>query len=77
VTAARVAVTGLGPRAVRLTSVEKALVGQGASAASASAAAAKAADGLELYDDAKGSAAYKANLARVFTARALSAALGA
>lgn len=71
VTGARVAMTGLGPKAVRLTAVESALT-SGASAADASA---KAADGLSFTDDAGGSAAYKANLARVFTRRALTRAI--
>lgn len=71
VTAARVAMTGLGPRPMRLAGVEAALAG----GADASSAAARASDGLVLVDDARGSAAYKANLARVFTARALAEAM--
>jgi carbon-monoxide dehydrogenase medium subunit len=71
VTAARVAMTGLGPRPLRLSGVETALAG----GADAAAAAARASENLVFVDDARGSAAYKANLARVFTARALTAAM--
>ena len=71
VSAARVAMTGLGPRAMRLTAVENALT----SGASIADAAAKASDGLVFVDDAAGSAAYKANLARVYAARALTRAM--
>lgn len=75
--AARVGMTGLGPRALRLAGVEGALTGQPATAATLDAAAARAADGLVFVDDAKGSAAYKANLARVHARRALGRALAA
>lgn len=71
VTAARVAMTGLVPRATRLVGVEAALSG----GASVEVAAAKAIDGMTYTDDAAGSAAYKANLASVFTRRALARAL--
>jgi carbon-monoxide dehydrogenase medium subunit len=73
VAAARVALTGLLPKATRLTSVESALAGR--PVGDAPAAAERAADGLEVFDDARGTAAYKANLARVFTARALERAI--
>ena len=76
VTAASVAMTGLSSKATRLTAVETALVGQAANAASAGTAARVAGKGLELYDDARGSAAYKANLATVHATRALTSALG-
>lgn len=71
VSAARVAMTGLGPRAMRLSAVEAALV----SGADAANAASKAADGIVFIDDARGSAAYKANLAQVFTRRAITRAM--
>lgn len=77
VAAARVAMTGLGPKAMRLSAVEAALTGQPATAATLDAAAARAADGLVFVDDSKGSAAYKANLARVHARRALGRALTA
>lgn len=77
IAAARVGMTGLGPKAMRLTAVEGALAGKPATAATVAAAAAHAADGLVFVDDAKGSAAYKGNLARVYTRRALTRALAA
>lgn len=73
--AARVGMTGLGPKAMRLTSVEQALVGQPASTATGEAAASHAADGLVFVDDSKGSAEYKANLARVYARRAVTRAI--
>ena len=75
--AARIGMTGLGPKAMRLTAVEAALAGKPATAATVAAAAAHAADGLVFVDDSRGSAAYKANLATVFTRRALTRALAA
>jgi aerobic carbon-monoxide dehydrogenase medium subunit len=75
VKAARVAMTGASSRAIRLTAVEAALVGKSANAASAAAAAQSTTAGLNLYDDARGSAAYKANLATVYVARAVSTAV--
>jgi carbon-monoxide dehydrogenase medium subunit len=70
---ARVAVTGAGPKAVRLSGVEAALAGQPTSAIEA--AAAKAADGLDLNGDIHASEEYRAHLVRVFTRRALEAAV--
>jgi carbon-monoxide dehydrogenase medium subunit len=75
VTAARVAMTGLSLRAMRLAAVEAALIGKAADAASAAAAAQSTNAGFELYDDARGSAAYKSNLAAVYVARAVSTAI--
>lgn len=75
VTAARLAITGVSLRAMRLPTVEAALIGKTANAASATAAAQSTSAGLELYDDARGSAAYKANLAAVYVARAVSTAI--
>src|SRR5512143_983485 len=66
VIAARVAMTGVSARAMRLAAVETALIGKPANAASAAAAAQSTGAGLDLYDDARGSAAYKANLAAVY-----------
>lgn len=77
IVAGRVGMTGLGPKAMRLTAVEEALAGKPATAATVAAAASHAADGMVFVDDAKGSAPYKANLARVHTRRALSRALAA
>jgi aerobic carbon-monoxide dehydrogenase medium subunit len=73
---ARVAITGLGPKVTRAAAVEQALTGESADPAALEAAAAHAADGLELRPDLIGSADYKANLARVYTSRALRRALG-
>lgn len=75
VTAARVAITGLAGQATRLTSVETALAGHAADASAIAAASAPAGAGLDLFDDARGTAAYKANLAAIHTARALTSAV--
>lgn len=77
ITSARVGMTGLGPKAMRLSAVESALTGKPATAATVDAAAAHAADGLVFVDDSRGSAAYKSNLARVFARRAAARALAA
>ncbi|MFI6101833.1 FAD binding domain-containing protein [Lentzea sp. NPDC051213] len=65
ITAARVGLTNVGAGPVRATEVEEALVGQPATAESISAAALRASTGD----------AYKDNLARVLTGRALTAAV--
>jgi carbon-monoxide dehydrogenase medium subunit len=70
---ARIGVTGVGPKAYRAESVEQALVGKGAEAASD--AASTAADGIDCNDDIHASAEYRAHLARVFTRRAIEAAI--
>jgi len=77
ITAARIGMTGLGPNPMRLTGVESALTGQPATAAAAATAAAQAATATSFADDARGSAAFKANLAVVHTRRALLRALKA
>ncbi|MFN8571543.1 MAG: xanthine dehydrogenase family protein subunit M [Gemmatimonadaceae bacterium] len=76
VTAARVAMTGMGPKAMRLSGVESALNGQPATEAGAKSATADAAKGLDLYDDARGSASYKAALVSIHSARAIVTAIG-
>ncbi|MDR7393155.1 MAG: xanthine dehydrogenase family protein subunit M [Armatimonadota bacterium] len=68
---ARVAVTGAGPKAVRLTKVEQALVGKRLEEATVAEAARLASDGLEASDDLYASAEYKRHLAVVYTKRAL------
>lgn len=68
---ARVAVTGAGPKAVRLTKVEQALVGKRLEEAAVAEAARLASDGLEASDDLYASAEYKRHLAVVYTKRAL------
>lgn len=75
VSAVRVAIIGLSSMATRLTAVEAALVGQPASEAAVATAASAASLGLDLYDDAQGSAAYKAHLVTVYAARALTQAV--
>lgn len=72
---ARVAVTGVGPKAYRATGVEQALAGQPASAEAIAQAAQHAADGVEPLSDIHASAEYRAHLARVFARRAVSAAV--
>jgi carbon-monoxide dehydrogenase medium subunit len=66
----RIAITGLGSKATRAASVEQALLGKSDPAA-VKAAAARAADGIELRADLTGSAAYKAQLAAVYTEKAV------
>ena len=66
----RIAITGLGSKVTRATGVERALQGKAADPAAIKSAAARAAEGLELRADLSGSAAYKAQLAAVYTERA-------
>lgn len=73
---ARVAVTGVGPKAYRATGVEEALKGQPANLDSYTKAAEKAADGQDPLSDIHASAEYRAHLARVYTRRALEQAAG-
>jgi carbon-monoxide dehydrogenase medium subunit len=68
---ARVAVTGVGPKAYRATGVEAALKGQPATAETFAKAAERAADGQDPLDDLHASSEYRAHLARVYTRRAL------
>ncbi len=68
---ARVAITGAGPKAVRLGKVEGALVGRNLDEATVAEAAKLAAEGLEATDDLYASAEYKRHLATVYTKRAL------
>nr|BAL55818.1 molybdopterin dehydrogenase FAD-binding protein [uncultured prokaryote] len=68
---ARVAVTGAGPKAVRLAKVEQALAGRRPDEAAVAEAAKLASDGLEATDDLYASAEYKRHLAVVYTKRAL------
>jgi len=74
ITSARVAVTGAGTHAVRLTAVEQALAGQAATAAACEAAAGKATLD-DVNADMHGSADYRKAMLPVFTRRALAAAL--
>ncbi|MFC4854295.1 FAD binding domain-containing protein [Actinophytocola glycyrrhizae] len=74
---ARVALTNMGATPVRATSVEQALVGRPATAASIRDAAAHAAEGTAPPSNADADADYRRHLARVLTSRAVSAAVGA
>jgi len=72
---ARVGITGLGPKAYRATAVESALTGKTLDAKTIGAAAAHAADGIDAMADIHASADFRAELARVYTRRALEQAL--
>lgn len=72
---ARVGITGLGPKAFRANAVEAALVGKAPSAEAIAAAASHAADRVEPMSDIHASADFRAELARVYTRRALEKAL--
>lgn len=73
---ARVGVTGLGSRGYRALGVEGRLVGTAGSAADIADAAALIADGMDGNSDIHASAAYRAQMAKVYGARAIAAALG-
>ena len=72
---ASVALTGIGPKATRAKGVEAALAGKAPDAKTLEAAAEKAPEGIAIQADLQGSEEYKAHLARIFTRRALEAAL--
>ncbi len=73
---ARVALTGVGTKAYRATSVESALQGQPANADSIAAASVSAAAGVDALSDLHASAEYRSHLASVFARRAIAAAAG-
>jgi aerobic carbon-monoxide dehydrogenase medium subunit len=75
VTMTRVGVTGLAPRSFRATKVEALLEGTAGSAADIKRAVAAVSDGVEANTDLYASSDYRAHLARVYAARALTAAL--
>ena len=76
IVSARVGLTGAAESPSRLAAVEAALAGRPASGAAVAAAVAVAGDGLEdLADDIHASAEYRRAMVRVFTRRALDAAL--
>lgn len=72
---ARVAITGVGTRPMLVPSVGAALVGSDGSKEAIAAAAEHATDGVTVLEDLYGSVEYKEHLARVYVARAVSAAL--
>jgi carbon-monoxide dehydrogenase medium subunit len=71
---ARVALTNMGPSPVRATEVERFIEGRSVSENSFKAAAERATEGASPTGDLHGSAEYRNHLARVLTARALTAA---
>jgi carbon-monoxide dehydrogenase medium subunit len=71
----RVGITGLAGKAFRATAVEKLLDGTAGSAADIQKAAAVVADGVDANSDLHASAAYRRQMAKVYTARALAQAL--
>jgi len=75
VTAARVAVTGAGPQAVRQASCENALVGSNGDAAAVKAAATKAGDDMDYLGDIHASEEYRRAMVQVYAARALNEAI--
>ncbi len=75
VSAARVAVTGVGPKAARASGTEAALAGKAPDAAAVEAAASKATDGLTPRSDARMDPDYWRALTVTFTRRALASAL--
>lgn len=77
ISAATVAVTGVGNRPTRADAASAALVGTDGSDAAVEAAASHAVDGIEVLEDLYGSVEYKTHLAKVYTARAVKAALAA
>lgn len=74
ITRARVAITGVGTRAMREGAVERALTGQRPSDALFASAAEHAAEGVELRADVLGSAEWRRSLAVAYTRRALARA---
>jgi len=74
--AARVALTGVSTKPQLVTAVADAIVGSDGSAAAIEDAASHAVDGVTVLEDLYGSEDYKAHLARVYVARALTAAIG-
>jgi len=71
----RVGITGVAGKAFRASGVEKLLEGAAGSAADVEKAAAVVADGVDASSDLNASSAYRRQMAKVYTARALSKAL--
>jgi carbon-monoxide dehydrogenase medium subunit len=76
ISAARIGVTGVGPKAYRPTAVEQALVGTRAEEEAVKAAVQTVADGIDVQGDIHASPEYRAHLARVLTRRAVLEAAG-
>jgi carbon-monoxide dehydrogenase medium subunit len=73
-TGCRVAITGAGPKAVRASTTEAALMGQPLTPEHIAAAASHAAVGMDFLSDPYASEAYRKHLVGVYTRRALSKA---
>jgi carbon-monoxide dehydrogenase medium subunit len=71
----RVGITGVAGKAFRAPGVEKLLEGTAGSAADVQKAAAVVADGVDASSDLNASSAYRRQMAKVYTARALTKAL--
>ena len=69
--AARIAVTGAGPKPTRASATEATLVGSSLDDAAIKSAASQAAQGIELNDDIHASAEFRAHLTTVFAERAI------
>ena len=72
---ARIALTGVSTKPVLAPGVAESLIGSDGSDKAVSSAAARAAEDITILEDLFGSEEYKAHLARVFTARAVQAAV--
>ncbi|GAB3282826.1 FAD binding domain-containing protein [Parasphingorhabdus pacifica] len=73
---ARIGLTNMGSTPIRATGVERALVGQPATAETIRAAASHAAEGTSPTSDASADSDYREHLAEVLTGRAVSTAVG-
>jgi aerobic carbon-monoxide dehydrogenase medium subunit len=71
----RIGITGLAPKAFRAKTVEAALTGKPPQAATIQSAAAHAADGVDALSDIHASSDFRAELARVYTRRAIEQAI--
>jgi aerobic carbon-monoxide dehydrogenase medium subunit len=75
VAAARIAVTGAGPKATRQTDAEAALSGSSGDEAAVAAAADKSGEGMDYLGDIHASEEYRRAMVKVYTRRALTQAL--
>ena len=75
ITMARIGVTGLGPKGYRATRSEALLEGSQGAEADVANVAAVVDDGIEANSDLHASSDYRRSVARVYTARAVNAAL--
>jgi carbon-monoxide dehydrogenase medium subunit len=76
IASAHIGVTGLANKSFRAAAAEKALVGTAGSAADIQKAAGLVAENVDANSDLHASADYRKHLAKVYAARALTAALG-